>query len=120
MKKVLFFVASLAIVLPTYLFAVGAIAVDDEVGLKADEAGYYMATGEDSEASAKSAALKGCKALEGAKNCEVMVWFKQCGAYASSKELSGIGYGATKDIATKMALEACGGAGCKIAVADCE
>ncbi len=119
MKKVSLILASLTITIPSYLLAYGAIAVDDEVGYKADEVGYYIATGESSKESAKKAALKGCKDI-GNKNCEVVAWFETCGAYAVSKKYSGIGYGSTKEIAINMALDNCGDSSCRIVVAECE
>jgi hypothetical protein len=71
----------------------------------------------DTKEEAKAGALKECKSA--GNSCKVALWFKQCGAYANSKENSGIGYGDTKAIASKEALEACG-SGCKVQVAECE
>lgn len=107
------------LIAPSFSFAIGAIAVDDEEGLKADEVGYYYVTGEDSEAAAKKEALKGCK-KEGNKNCKIAGWFKNCGAYVVSKKYSGYGYGKTKQAAIDMAMEECGNNACKVAVAQCE
>jgi len=45
---------------------------------------------------------------------------KQCGAYASSRKNSGIGYGNSKSIAESKALDECGTKACKIVVSDCE
>lgn len=98
-------------------FAYGAIAVDDEEG--EDEPGYGFVTGEESADAAKRAALKECRA-SGNKNCRVVVWFKQCGAYAASKKYYGYGYGATKAVAVKNALEGCSSKSCKVVVAECE
>lgn len=97
-------------------FAFGAIAVDDQVG-ETDPA-YGFATGEDSKEAAQKRALKFCK--ENGDNCKVVVWFETCGAYASSKKYYGYGYGATKAVATKKALEMCGRNSCQVVVAECE
>ena len=107
------------LIAPSFSFAIGAIAVDDEEGLKADEVGYYYVTGEDSEAAAKKEALKGCK-KEGNKNCKITGWFKNCGAYVVSKKYSGYGYGKTKQAAIDMAMEECGNNACKVVVAQCQ
>jgi hypothetical protein len=107
----------LLLTLSNSAFAVGAIAVDDEVG--ETEPGYGYVTGMDSEAEAKKGALKECSG-NGNKNCKIAVWFKQCGAYANSRKYSGIGFGASKKIAEAKALDECGNAACKIIVSDCE
>lgn len=107
----------LCLVLPLNAHAVGAIAVDDAAGDM--NAGYGIATGEDSEGSAKAAAMKTCKDA-GNGNCKPVVWFKTCGAYAANTKVYGIGYGASKDIASSMAKDACGADSCKVVVADCE
>lgn len=99
------------------VFAFGAIAVDDEDG--DDEPGYGFVTGEDTADKAKAAALKECRKA-GNRNCKVVVWFKQCGAYATSKKHYGYGYGASKAIAVSNALEGCGQKSCKLVVAECE
>lgn len=106
---------SFAFANPAYAF--GAIAVDDEEG--DDEPGYGFVTGEPSADAAKAKALKECRS-SGNKNCKVVVWFKQCGAYAASKKYYGYGHGATKAVATKAALEGCGNKACKVVVAECE
>jgi hypothetical protein len=118
MKKILGMLLCLALVAPLSVFAVGAIAVDDEAGDKAADVGYYVATGEDSEGAAKKAALAGCKG-QGMKNCRIGVWFTKCGAYASGPEYTGYGTGKTKQAASSSALESCG-KGCKIVVAECD
>ena len=107
----------LCLALPINSYAVGAIAVDDEAGDM--NAGYGISTGLDSEQEAKAAAVKFCKE-EGNHNCKPVVWFKTCGAYAANTKVYGIGYGASKEIASKMAKDACGADSCKIVVADCE
>lgn len=107
----------LALTLPLNALAVGAIAVDDEEGEK--DPGFGYVTGMDSEKEARAGALKECRAA-GNSNCKVVVWFKQCGAYAASRKYAGIGYGASQRIAETKALEECGNAACKIIVSDCE
>ena len=97
-------------------FAYGAIAVDDHKGSK--DPAYGFATGHSSEGAAKASALKFCK--QHAPNCKVVGWFKQCGAYASSKRFYGYGWGPTKAVATKNALEMCGNKHCEVHVAKCE
>jgi hypothetical protein len=114
--KVLCLAAALSV--SSSAFAVGAIAVVDEEGDSAGDVGYYIVFNEDSEAAAKKAALKMCRA-DGNKDCRIGVWFTKCGAYASSKTNYGYGTGKTKAAAQKNALEGCG-AGCKVVVADCE
>ncbi len=109
--------AALLLALPMSAFAVGAIAVDDEVGEL--EPGYGYVTGMSSEKEAKAGALKECR-NSGNKSCTVAVWFNKCGAYANSRKYSGVGYGATKKIAEARALDECGDAACKILISDCE
>ena len=104
--------------LSTSAFAVGAIAVVDDEGDSAADVGYYIVFNKNSEAEAKKAALKDCRA-DGNKACKIGVWFTKCGAYATSKTTYGYGTGKTKATAQKNALEGCG-SGCKVVVADCE
>ena len=119
LKKIAPFLAALmlsfAFANPAHAF--GAIAVDDEEG--DTDPGYGFVTGEASADAAKAKALKECRS-SGNKNCKVVVWFKQCGAYAASKKYYGYGHGATKAVATKAALEGCGNKACKVVVAECE
>lgn len=100
-------------------FAVGAIAVDDDVGLSADQVGYGYATGADNRKEAEHRAMQACRE-HGNDSCKVVVWFETCGAYAASKEHSGIGYGASREVAKRQALEQCGTEHCRIVVAECE
>ena len=78
MKKIASLLLVAAIALPTHVFAIGAIAVDDQMGDK--DPAWGVSTGEDSEASAKKAAMKYCS--ENGEHCKVVAWFKTCGAYA--------------------------------------
>ena len=116
MKKSAALLLALSFFVQSSAFAIGAIAVDDVEGEA--EPAYGFATGEDTEAAAKAAAMKYCK--QNGENCKVAVWFKTCGAYAASKKYYGVGYGATKAIATAKAIEECGQASCRIVVAECE
>lgn len=117
MKKFLILISVLATLASSNVFAFGAIAVDDEEG--ETEPGYGFVTGEDNKDTARSEALKECKKA-GGENCKVVVWFKQCGAYAASKKYYGYGYGSNKGKAIADALEMCGQKSCKIAIAECE
>lgn len=98
-------------------YAAGAIAVDDEAGSSASEAGFGVGSGATREAAA-SDAMKECKKA-GNSNCKVAVRYDTCGAYAASKADAGTGWGSSEAEAKRNALEACG-AGCRIVVADCD
>lgn len=106
-----------SLILPLGAFAAGAIAVDDEEGER--DPGYGVATGESSRDDAGRAAMAQCR-KQGNKNCKVAVRFDSCGAYASSRKNSGIGYGKSEDVARTMAMNECGTKACKIVVAECE
>jgi hypothetical protein len=97
--------------------AVGAIAVDDEVG--DTDPGYGFSTGHANKDEARRAAMAECKKA-GNDNCKFAVWFETCGAYAASKKYYGVGWGSTAAAAKRMALEKCGNSACKIKVAECE
>ena len=116
MKTLVSLMLVAGIALPFNAFAIGALAVDDAAG---EEVGYGFFTGANSEASAKSGALKECKKA-GNDNCRVLGWFKTCGAYAASKNYYGYGFGATKGAAETMARKECGNSACKIRVSECE
>ena len=85
--------AAAALSLSCGAFAVGAIAVDDEVG--ETDPGYGFSTGHDDKESARKGAMAECKKA-GNDNCKFKVWFETCGAYAASK---GGGLALTKSIA---------------------
>lgn len=106
-----------SLILPLGAFAAGAIAVDDDEG--DTDPGYGVVTGAGSRDEAGRAALAECK-KQGNKNCKVAVRFDTCGAYASSKKYSGIGFGASLAVAKSKALDECGNSACKIIVAECE
>lgn len=117
MKSMRMLLAAAVICFSGSTLAVGAIAVDDEVG--ETEPGYGFSTGHDNKDAAKRAALSECKKA-GNDNCKFKVWFESCGAYAASKKYYGVGWGETEGKAKAMALEKCGNAACKIKVAECE
>lgn len=97
--------------------AYGAIAVDDAEGDRAIDAGYGYGTG-DTEAEAKADALRECKKV-GNDDCQVVVTYKLCGAYASSRKYQGVGKGETEASAKKAALEECGD-GCRVVASECD
>lgn len=106
-----------SLVLPLSVFATGAIAVDDAEGDA--EPGYGIATGHANKADAQREAIKQCRKA-GNDSCKVAVWFESCGAYASSKKYSGVGFGATLAKAETMALKECGASACKVQISECE
>lgn len=106
---------SLAISSPA--FSYGAIAVDDQRGDR--EPGYGFSVGHHSEDGARRAALEACRE-SGNHRCKVAVWFKRCGAYASSSRYYGYGFGDTKTTAVRNALDSCGRKSCEVVVAKCE
>ena len=110
------FLAAMMLSLPLSVFAIGAIAVDDEAG--DEEPGYGFVAGYDNKDEARRDALKECK-KSGNENCKIVAWFETCGAYAVSKKYYGAGWGSTKQKAEAMALEKCGGK-CRVAVSECE
>ncbi|MCE7027288.1 DUF4189 domain-containing protein [Jiella avicenniae] len=112
-------VCFLAFVPATPGLAAGAIAVDDEEGMKAGDVGYGTATGYSTREAAGAAALKNCRD-EGNGNCKVVVRFDTCGAYAGSADYFGIGWGESQRAAESAALEQCGNNSCRIVVSDCE
>lgn len=100
----------------TSAFAFGAIAVNDQQGMSASEAGYATGWG-GTRKEAERNAVKNCVAA-GNDDCTVAVWFETCGAYAGDRVNYGIGYGSTKRQAEDKALEDC--PNCKIVVSDCQ
>ena len=85
--------------------AFGAIAVDDQQGLSAGEAGYGLGWGS-SRAEAEHNAIKECRSA-GNDSCNSAVWFEQCGAYVGDRVNYGIGYVSIKRQAERMALDKC-------------
>jgi hypothetical protein len=110
-------VAALFSGVSSFAFAIGAIAIDDQVG--DEEAGYGYSIGYDTKAAAQKRALSECR-KHGNANCKVMVWFQECGAYASSRKHYGIGWGSTKEDAEEKALEQCNRDSCEVKVSGCE
>ncbi len=102
---------------PTAAFAIGAIAIDDQVG--EDEPGYGFSSGYSDRAGAERRALQECRKA-GNKNCKVKVWYEGCGAYAASYRYYGIGWGATPEIAERAALRNCKNKNCEIKVSECD
>ncbi|WP_102960987.1 DUF4189 domain-containing protein [Mangrovicella endophytica] len=99
--------------------AAGAIAVADEEGLSAGEAGYGFVTGYDSRSEAADAAMQECRS-QGNSDCKVAVRFDTCGAYAGNRTYFGIGWGNSEREATRKALGDCGQDSCRIVVSGCE
>jgi hypothetical protein len=99
------------------VFAVGAIAVDDQRG--SNDPGYGFYIGASSRSEAERGAMRECR-KSGNDRCKVMVWFETCGAYASSRKYYGVGWGANRRDANRMALDNCGHDRCRIAVSRCE
>lgn len=107
----------IAMILPGVAMATGAIAVNDEHG--DDEPGYGVSFGQANKSAAQRVALSECKKA-GNKNCKVVVWFETCGAYAESAKYFGTGFGRTRVIAEKKAIDACGKGSCEVKVSDCD
>lgn len=118
MKSILqaaFAAAMLSFAYTTAASATGAIAVNDEQGMSAEEAGYGLGYG-GSKKEASANALRECKSA-GNDSCEVVLTFEQCGAYIGNKAYYATGVGATEAAAQKAAKEEC--ADCKLIVSDC-
>jgi len=111
-----FTVLTATLALTSQAWAVGAIAADSDAG--ETDAGYGIYVNASTKKEAESGAMKFCKEA-GNKNCEIVLNFKKCGAYAVSKDVYGVGEAASKDAAAKIALKECG-KGCKLIVSDCE
>ena len=117
LRKQIFFAAIALLFGASHAFAEGAIAVDDTAGSKPSAAGYGIGFGDDKE-SAKAAAMAKCKGM-GNDSCKVAVWFKKCGAYASSNEKYGIGWGDSENVAKETALDQCGNDSCRVVASEC-
>lgn len=94
-----------------------SIAVDDTRGQRGGDAGYGVGTANTSDL-AKQEAMAAC-AKAGNDSCQVMLTYRACGAYASSRTKYGTGTGDTEREARANALAACGNAGCQLTVSDC-
>jgi hypothetical protein len=111
--------ACFALALTGAAFGWGAIAVDDAIDTHPDDVGYGFSTGHNSEAAAASGALDECKDA-GNESCKVVLTFKACGAYATSKRKFGVGEGSTKQRAEQAALIMCGQQSCQVVSAECD
>ena len=111
--------ACFALALAGAAFGWGAIAVDDAIDTHPDDVGYGFSTGHNSEAAAASGALEECKGA-GNDSCKVILTFKACGAYATSKRKFGVGEGSTKERAEQAALIMCGQQSCQVVSAECD
>ena len=116
MKSLAILFLALGCLNPCIAFSVGAIAVDDQRGDR--DPAYGFAIGERNRQAAERKALQYCR--EHGQHCKVAVWFETCGAYASSRNFYGYGYGSTMEKASTEALRHCGRHECKIVVAKCE
>ncbi len=110
-----FAAALLSCVCATSALATGAIAVNDEAGTAAEDAGYAVGYGGNKK-EASASAMKECKAA-GNESCEVVLTFEQCGAYVGNKAYYATGIGSTEAAAQKAALAEC--PTCKLIVSDC-
>lgn len=90
--------------------ASGAFATGDA----SDNVGYGLGDNAD---EASKAAVKACRD-EGGRKCEVILNFKQCGAYAASSSSVGTATGNSEAIAQRKAREDCG-QGCKVVFSAC-
>lgn len=97
----------------------GAIVVDHDYGEDPEDSGYVMvANHQRTREAARSEAMSTCE--ENGDNCEVVLAFRKCGAYAASKTRFGVGSAKTLKQAERRALASCNGAGCRVVVSDCE
>jgi hypothetical protein len=117
MKHLKKFILVACLAVPTWSWAAGAIAVDDDD--ETEEAGYGMVVGYDTREEAAKEALKECKS-QGNSDCRVVARFDTCGAYAASQQYYGVGWGSTEAKAKTMALSKCAQKSCKVVVSDCE
>lgn len=99
----------------TSAFAAGAIAVDDEQGMAAEDAGYGVGYG-GNRREAERNAMRECKSA-GNEGCKVVVTFEECAAYVGNKSHYATGTGSTLKAAEREALDAC--PRCKLIVSDC-
>lgn len=99
----------------TTAFATGAIAVNDEQGMAAEDAGYGLGYG-GSKKEASANAIRECRSA-GNDSCEVVLTFEQCGAYIGNKAYYATGLGPTEAAAQKAAKAEC--PECKLIVSDC-
>ncbi|HEX4848668.1 MAG TPA: DUF4189 domain-containing protein [Novosphingobium sp.] len=99
--------------------AYGAIAVDKNDS--SIEPAYGYSINQPDRATAEQVAVEYCRQYANSRaNCQPIVWFETCGAYANSPKYFGYGYGATKAAAIEGARRMCGRDSCIIRVAVCE
>lgn len=118
MKRMMALIVAATLAAPLGAYAVGAVAVDDMLGDRPTEVGYFIAAGKRTAEQAKQAALHGCRE-QGYKHCRIGVWYATCGAYASSLLTNAYGVGKSREAASHAALKACGKT-CEIIAAECE
>jgi hypothetical protein len=94
-----------------------SIAVDDTRGQRGGDAGYGVGTA-NSARDADVEAMAAC-AKAGNTSCQVMLHYRTCGAYASSRTKYGTGTGDSEREARANALANCGNPGCQLTVSDC-
>jgi len=100
----------------TTALAFGSIAVNDEQGMSAEEAGYGLGWGA-SEKEAEANAINECKSADN-DDCKIALTFEQCGAYVGDRVNYGTGKGTSKKDAETQALESC--PNCKVVVSECQ
>lgn len=101
------------------VLAWGAIVVDHHYGEDPDDSGYVMLTQKHPTPDiATSEALLACR--DNGDDCEVVLTFRQCGAYAASRTNYGVGAAASRRQAERRALAHCKAAGCRVVVSDCQ
>ena len=100
-------------------FGWGAIAVDDVEGDDPNLAGYGIVTNAASGAVADTDALAVCTA-EGNVDCQLILTFQQCGAYAASTTDFGAAAAATQKAAEDRALALCGSGDCVLVISGCD
>jgi hypothetical protein len=117
MKNIFKLSLVLATIMPSWCFAIGAFAVDDERGDY--EAGYGISSGHETEEEAFEAALETCRNA-GNDHCRKVLWFEACGSYAASESEYGTGWGNSAQDAQDMAMEKCNDSDCRIVATECE
>jgi hypothetical protein len=94
-----------------------SIAVDDQRGSRGSDAGYGVGTANTS-AGAQREAMAACRDA-GNDDCKIVLTYRTCGAYASSRSKYGTGAGRTESLARRNALASCGNGHCELVVSDC-
>jgi hypothetical protein len=94
-----------------------SIAVDDQRGSTGSDAGYGVGTANTSR-GAQREAMQACEDA-GNDDCKIVLTYRTCGAYASSRTKYGTGTGRTESQARRNALASCGNSNCELTVSDC-